>query len=112
MLDLQIVLIIIIAILALNLIYMGYLVARVLKRATAVLDRALEAINNIDANVQNGLEKAKELEKPLHAISETTKVVSDIVHGPIARKAASSIRGVISHRKNKKEKNLYKENAQ
>ena len=109
MIDLQIVLIVIIALLTINLIYIGFLVARVLKKAMSVLDRALEAVNNIDASVQNGLEKAKELEQPLHAIAETTKVVSGIVNGPIAKKAANSILGVLQGKNasEKREKDIF-----
>lgn len=92
--SLENVLAIVIALITVNLLFIGFYIVSVLREVKKTVHRAGVVIDEVDKTVKDGLEKAKAMNAPLQALATTATAFGGIMKtGDVIRKATQSILG-------------------
>ncbi len=90
--SLEAVLIIVIALITLNLLFIGFYILNVLRELKKTLSRARGMMEEVDRSVKTGMDKFIAIERPLEALSTTTNALAGFLKGADAiKKATQSI---------------------
>ncbi len=88
------VLAVVIALITLNLLFIGFYIVSVLREVKKTVHRAGVVIDEVDQTVKDGIEKAKAMNAPLQALATTATAFGGIIKtGDAIRKATQSILG-------------------
>jgi hypothetical protein len=88
------VLAVVIALITLNLLFIGFYIVSVLREVKKTVHRAGAVIDEVDQTVKDGIEKAKAMNAPLQALATTATAFGGIIKtGDAIRKATQSILG-------------------
>lgn len=86
------VLIVVIALITLNLLFIGFYILSVLRELKKTLTRARGMMEEVDRSVKTGMDKFIAIERPLEALSTTTNALAGFLKGAGAiKKATQSI---------------------
>jgi|SRR3989344_573878 len=92
--NLETVLVIVISLITLNLLFIGFYIASVLREVKKTIRKAGDVIDEVDQTVKDGIEKVSAMEKPLQALAMTTAAFGGIIKTAGAiRTATRSIMG-------------------
>ncbi len=90
--DLETVLAVVIALIAVNLIFIGFYIVKVLREISKTFEKARSMIEDVDQSVKDGIGKMAAIERPLQAIATTSVALAGVMKGGSAiRKATESI---------------------
>lgn len=90
--DLETVLAVVIALIAVNLIFIGFYIVKVLREISKTFEKARSMIEDVDQSVKDGIGKMAAIERPLQAIATTSVALAGVIKGGSAiRKATESI---------------------
>lgn len=88
------VLAVVIALITLNLLFIGFYIVSVLREVKKTVHRAGVVIDEVDKTVKDGIDKAKAMNAPLQALATTATAFGGIMKtGDAIRKATQSILG-------------------
>lgn len=88
------VLAIVIALITLNLLFIGFYIVSVLREVKKTVHRAGTIIDEVDRTVKDGIEKANAIQAPMQALASTAAAFGGIIKSTGAiRKATQSILG-------------------
>lgn len=86
------VLIIVIALITLNLLFIGFYILSVLRELKKTLTRARGMMEEVDRSVKTGMDKFIAIERPLEALSTTTNALAGFIKGAgVLKKTTQSI---------------------
>jgi hypothetical protein len=86
------VLIIVIALITLNLLFIGFYILSVLRELKKTLTRARGMMEEVDRSVKTGMDKFIAIERPLEALSTTTNALAGFIKGAgMLKKTTQSI---------------------
>ena len=92
--NLETVLAIVISLITLNLLFIGFYIASVLREVKKTVRKAGDVIDEVDQTVKDGIEKVGAMEKPLQALAMTTAAFGGIIKTAGAiRNATQTIMG-------------------
>ncbi len=92
--NLETVLIVVISLITLNLLFIGFYIASVLREVKKTIRKAGDVIDEVDQTVKDGIEKVSAMEKPLQALAMTTAAFGGIIKTAGAiRNATQTIMG-------------------
>ena len=77
--NLETVLVIVISLITLNLLFIGFYIASVLREVKKTIRKAGDVIDEVDQTVKDGIEKVSAMEKPLQALAMTTAAFGGII---------------------------------
>ncbi|MDA1061190.1 MAG: hypothetical protein O3B47_05370 [bacterium] len=77
--NLETVLAVVISLITLNLLFIGFYIASVLREVKKTVRKAGEVIDEVDQTVKDGIEKVSAMEKPLQALAMTTAAFGGII---------------------------------
>lgn len=87
--NLEMVLAIVISLITLNLLFIGFYIASVLREVKKTIRKAGDVIDEVDQTVKDGIEKVSAMEKPLQALAMTTAAFGGIIKTAGAIKTAT-----------------------
>lgn len=92
--NLETVLAVVISLITLNLLFIGFYIASVLREVKKTIRKAGDVIDEVDQTVKDGIEKVNAMEKPLQALAMTTAAFGGIIKTAGAiRSATQTIMG-------------------
>lgn len=77
--NLEMVLAIVISLITLNLLFIGFYIASVLREVKKTVRKAGDVIDEVDQTVKDGIDKVTAMEKPLQALAMTTAAFGGII---------------------------------